>query len=140
MSEQNKAIYLRILEEYFAGDDEAILRASYADNHVNHFLGISGAEAWIQFMAPFRMGLSDIHFTVHFQMADGDKVLNCWTANAAHTGDLMGIPATGKRVSFNGMSTARIEDGKVVEEWTMLDMLSLMQQLGAIPPMGESEG
>ena len=69
-------------------------------------------------------------------MADEDKVLNCWTAYATHSGDLMGIPATGKNVSFNGMSVGRIEDGKVVEEWTLMDMFSLMQQLGMIPPMG----
>ena len=69
-------------------------------------------------------------------MADEDRVLNCWTANATHSGDLMGIPVTGKNVSFNGMSVGRIEDGKVVEEWTLMDMFSLMQQLRVIPPMG----
>ena len=136
MSEENKTIYLRTLKEYFEGGDEAVLEALYADNHVNHFVGVKGAEEWKQFMVPFRVGFSDLHFAVHFQMADEDKVLNCWTAHATHTGDLMGIPATGKKVSFNGMSAARIEDGKVVEEWSSLDMFSLMQQLGAIPPMG----
>jgi steroid delta-isomerase-like uncharacterized protein len=136
MSEENKAIYLRGLKEYFEGGDEAVLEALYPDNHVNHFLGVNGAEAWKQFNVPFREGFTGLHFTVHFQMADEDKVLNCWTAQATHSGDLMGIPASGKEVSFNGMSVGRIEDGKVVEEWTVLDMFGLLQQLGAIPPVG----
>ena len=53
MSKQNKTIYLRTLKEYFEGGDEAVLEALYADTHVNHFVGVNGAEAWKQFMAPF---------------------------------------------------------------------------------------
>jgi steroid delta-isomerase-like uncharacterized protein len=136
MSEENKNIYSRLLKEYFQDGDEAVIDALYADNHVNQFVGVNGAEAWKKFMVPFQVGLPDLQFTLHFQMADGDKVMNCWTGNATHTGDFMGIAATGKKVSFNGMSVARIENGKVVEEWTVLDMFSLMQQLGAIPSMG----
>ena len=45
----------------------------------------------------------------------------------------MGIPATGRQVAYNGLSVGRLEDGKVVEEWTVMDMLALMQQIGAAP-------
>ena len=132
---ENKTIYRRILKDYFENDDETVLEELYAANHVNHFLGVNGAQAWKQFMVPFREGFPDLHFTIHFQMADDDKVLNCWTAHTTHTGAFMGIPASGKKVSFNGMSVARIEDGKMVEEWSLVDMFSLMQQLEVIPSM-----
>jgi steroid delta-isomerase-like uncharacterized protein len=133
MSTDNKAIYLRLLNDYFAGGDEAVLDATYAPNHVNHFVGVDGAEAWKKFMVPFRAAFPDMHFTVHFQMAEGDKVLNCWTAHATHRGDFMGIPPTGKEVAYNGMSVGRLENGRIVEEWTVMDLMALMQQLGAIP-------
>ena len=133
MSTDNKQTYLRLLNEYFAGGNEAVLDATYAGNHVNHFVGVNGAPAWKAFVAPFRVAFPDMHFTVHFQMEDGDKVVNCWTAHATHRGDFMGIPATGREVAYNGISIARFEEGKVVEEWTVMDMLALMQQLGAVP-------
>ena len=107
--------------------------AYYADNHVNHAVGVNGAPAWKQFMIPVQAAFPDRHFTVHFQMVDGDKVLNCWTAHATHTGDFMGIPASGKQVAYNGMSVGRFENGTVVEEWTVLVMFAMTQQLGAIP-------
>jgi steroid delta-isomerase-like uncharacterized protein len=134
MSTDNKTIYLRLLNEYFAGGNEAVLDATYAENHVNHFVGVNGAQAWKQFMIPFQAAFPDLHFTMHFQMAERDKVLNCWTAHATHRGDFMGIPATGKQVAYNGLSVGRLEGGKVVEEWTLLDMFGLMQQLA--PPQG----
>ena len=132
----NKAIYLRLLNDYFAGGDEAVLDTTYAENHVNHFAGVNGAEAWKKFMIPFRAAFPDLHFTVHFQIAEGDKVLNCWTAHATHSGDFMGIPATGRKVAYNGMSVGRMTDGKVVEEWTVMDMFALLQQIGALPGAG----
>lgn len=132
MSTVDKTLYLRLLNEYFASGNEVVLDATYAENHVNHFVGINGAQAWKQFMIPWRVALPDLHYTVHFQMAEGDKVLNCWTAHATHTGDFLGIPATGTTVAFNGISIGRFEGGKVVEEWTVLDMFGLMQQLA--PP------
>jgi steroid delta-isomerase-like uncharacterized protein len=140
MSEENKAIYLRILKDFFEGGDAAVIDELYDDKHVNHFMGINGAEAWKQFMVPWRTAYPDVHFELHFQMADGDKVLNSWTAHGTHTGELMGIPATGKKTSFSGISIARIKDGKVIEEWSVMDMFSLMQQLGVIPAMGETVG
>lgn len=133
MPTDNKAIYLRLLNEFFAGGNEAVLEATYAKNHVNHFVGVNGVAAWKQFVIPFRAAFPDMRFTVHFQMADGDKVLNCWTAHATHSGDFMGIPATGRQVAYNGMSVGRMEGGKVVEEWTVMDMFALLQQIGAIP-------
>jgi predicted ester cyclase len=140
MSTDNKAIYLRILNEYFGADNEAVLDAFYAENHVNHFVGVNGAQAWKQFMVPMRAAFPDLHFTVYFQMAEGDKVMNCWTAHATHAGNFMDVPPTGKQVAYNGISAARMEGGKVVEEWTVMDMVSLMQQVGVIPSSGSAEG
>ena len=46
MSTDNKTIYLRLLNEYFSGGNEAVLDATYDENHVNHFVGVNGAQAW----------------------------------------------------------------------------------------------
>lgn len=72
-------------------------------------------------------------FTVEDQIAEGDRVCTRWTWNATHTGEFMGIEATGKEVSMSGTVVHRFrEDGKIVEGWWQYDLLGLMGQLGAV--------
>ncbi len=54
-----------------------------------------------------------------------------------HQGEFNGIPATGNKVNVVGMSIWKIVDGKNVEEWEILDTMSMLQQLGVIPAPGE---
>jgi len=63
-------------------------------------------------------------------------VVTRWSSAFTHTGDLFGVPATGKRVKQSGIMIYRIKDGKVVEQWAEANMLGLMQQLGVVPPPG----
>ncbi|MFL5991441.1 MAG: ester cyclase [Rubrobacteraceae bacterium] len=57
-----------------------------------------------------------------------------------HRGEFQGIPPTDKEVAFSSMEFNRVMDGKVEEHWVELDLFGLMQQLGAIPEPGRSEG
>ena len=50
-----------------------------------------------------------------------------------HSGEFLGIPPTGKEVRMSGIAIHRVKDGKMVEHWAMVDGMSLLQQLGAIP-------
>ena len=59
-----------------------------------------------------------------------------WTVHGTHTGDWMGIPATGKEIVMTGNNVFRIANGKIAECWAESDALGLMQQLGVIPPLG----
>jgi predicted ester cyclase len=63
-------------------------------------------------------------------LADGDCVSARFTQSGTQTGELMGIPPTGKKVSFTEIGILRIADGKIVESWYDVDMARLMQQLG----------
>lgn len=74
--------------------------------------------------------------TDDFTNAEGDILANRWTSRATHSGELMGIAATGKDFESSGMTAVRIAGGKVVELWNESDQLVLMQQLGVIPPPG----
>ena len=58
------------------------------------------------------------------------------TFQGTHQGAFMGIPATGKQVAFDVIDILTVADGKITEHWTVGDMLSLMQQLGAVPTPG----
>ena len=67
-----------------------------------------------------------------------EEFVTRWTARGTHTGDLWGIPGTGKEVTVTGTSIDRIKDGWIVESWSNWDALGLMQQLGAIPTPGQA--
>jgi steroid delta-isomerase-like uncharacterized protein len=136
MSEENKTIFTSLLTEAFNKGNLAILDELVAPNHVNHTDNIRGPEEYKQFITMFRTAFPDLHFTIEDQLAEGDKALHRWVATGTHQGELMGIPPTGKQIRITGMFVGRIVDGKIVEEWGNWDKLGMLQQLGAIPPMG----
>ena len=87
-----------------------------------------------RFVREYRAAFSDVVDTVEDMIGEGDKVVNRWRLEATHTGDLRGIPATGKRITVTGMGLFRFsEDGKVLESWDSMDQLGMLRQLGAIP-------
>lgn len=75
----------------------------------------------------------DFTFTVEDVLAEDDRVCARWTWNATHTGEFLGIPATGRAVSMTGMTLFRFDDhGKAIEIWWQHDQLGLLQQIGAL--------
>jgi steroid delta-isomerase-like uncharacterized protein len=91
--------------------------------------GIDGAKAAHQIMVT---GFPDYQTVIDDLIGEGDKVVARITTSGTHTGNFMGIPATGKRVEFTGMYIARIADGKIVEHWGEEDGVSLLTQLGIL--------
>jgi len=73
------------------------------------------------------------HITVKDQIAEGDAVATRWEGRGRHTGELMGVPPTGKEIVVEGLNLTRLRDGKIVEEWSNWDTLGMLQQIGAIP-------
>ena len=80
-----------------------------------------------------RSAFPDFKATIDDILAEGDKVVIRMTWSGTHKGEFMGVPATGKRVSFGVIDIIRTTNGKLVEHWGQMDSMSLMQQLGAIP-------
>ena len=93
----------------------------------------TGVEAAKDHYGAYGAAFSDIEFVVHDAFGDGEKLAKHWPFRGTHTGELFGIPPTGKRVEMSGVTLARVADGKVMEEMDYAEDLSLMQQLGVIP-------
>lgn len=75
----------------------------------------------------------DLHVRLDEVIAQGDTVVKRFTATGTHRGEYFGIPASGGHVTVRGMYMYHVRDGKISEQWRILDSLSFMQQLGAIP-------
>jgi steroid delta-isomerase-like uncharacterized protein len=73
--------------------------------------------------------LSQFHIDVDDILVQGEQVCVRWRASAKHTGDGLGIPATGKDIHVTGISIIRVAEGKFVEAWQNWDMLGMMEQI-----------
>jgi steroid delta-isomerase-like uncharacterized protein len=142
-AEENKAVSRRVAEEIFNGGNVDLADELYAPDYVLHDPSLPedlhGPEGIRQYAAMTLGAFLDIRVAVEDQVAERDKVVSRWTATGTHTGDLMGIPPTGRRVDISGVTINRFSGGKIVEDWYQSDDLGMMQQLGVVPS-GERPG
>lgn len=139
-AEENKALVLRDLEEIWSQGKLEVIDEIFAADFVGHTPGspdIHGPEDDKQYVTIYRTAFPDMQLTIEDMIAEGDKVAVRWTFTGTHKGELMGIPPTGVQVTMTGISIGRFAGGKFVEGWDYGDALGLMQQLGAVPPLGE---
>lgn len=92
-----------------------------------------GLEGLKDLLRMLRSSFPDMRWTVEEQMEDGDKVMTRFIWTGTHNGDFMGVPASGKKVSVWGMVIDRFEGEKIKDTRIIMDTLSLMMQIGAIP-------
>jgi steroid delta-isomerase-like uncharacterized protein len=92
-----------------------------------------GPEGHRQYLQQFRSAFSDMHNEAEDILVDEDKVAVRWSVRGTHSGDLMGIAATGRSISLTGITIYRLENGKIAESWAESNQLGLMQQLGVVP-------
>ncbi len=83
-------------------------------------------------------GVSDVRITIEHMIAEGNWVAAHYTLRGIHSGELRGIPPTGKPVVLPGIVLSRILGSKIVEEWNLSDKLGLFQQLGALPARNQA--
>jgi steroid delta-isomerase-like uncharacterized protein len=101
---------------------------------VDHFDNSKGIDAFKGVILGFRSAFPDIQLTVHHEIAEDDLVVHHWTMTGTHQGAFQGIPATGKSLTWTGITIVRMADGKIVERWANVDVLAILQQLGVVPP------
>lgn len=93
----------------------------------------TGAEGVKKVFAILHEAFPDLHISVEDLIAEGDKVVARERITGTHHGSYLGHPATGKQVDYNEITVSRFESGRIVEAWSVVDAISLMRQLGAVP-------
>ncbi len=83
-----------------------------------------------------RAAFPDLEYTIEFEVAEGDKVMQRLTGRGTMKGELMGMPPTGKHAVWTESHIMRFANGKVVEHWGNVDQVGMMQQLGLMPSPG----
>lgn len=112
--------------------DSAFAPTVIYDNVTTHLQGIDAVR---KYFSEYVTGFSNRDFKVLEIYGQGDHVIKRWSFTGTHTGDFAGIKPTGKRITVEGVTIARMANGKITEERDYADDLGLMQKLGVIPPL-----
>lgn len=131
-TERNKAVVRECLARGSRGDYAALGELLHPD-FVLHPLEVRGHEGLVGMIDAFRTAFADLRATVEHQIAQGDEVASRATFRGRHVGELMGIAPTGREVEFTAIAMSVCRDGRIVEEWELIDTATLMRQLGALP-------
>lgn len=143
MSDHNEQSVRRFFDEMCNKRQLDLADQLFSPDHVYHdpssrWVG-TGPAGMKELIRAYILAFGDALWDVNEVIEAGDKVITRWTGRGTHTADLMAIRATKKQVSVDGIWIHRFADGKIVESWNAWDMLGLLQQIGAVPPIGEAK-
>ena len=136
-SEANKAAVRDCFENASQGNFDALREIVSAD-YVIHPEGAHGAEGLAEMVQGYRDALAGLKVTIEHQFTEGDYVATRTTIRGRHEGELMGAPPSGRDVEFTGLTISRCRDGKIEEEWELVDVVGLLRQVGALPELAEA--
>jgi len=134
-AETNKHVMERFTSEFLTTGDASLAEEFLSPDVALHFAGqqLRGRDRYLAVVAANGDTFDDLVWTVEDMVADGDTVAVRYTMTGTHRGEFAGVPPTGTAVLAQSMAFYRLADGQIVEERAQLDMLGIIQQLGAAP-------
>ena len=137
MSAEAKAIVRRLYDEVWSKRRLEIANQLISPSHAlsdSHMGGSAvGPEAYKRAVTQFIAAFPDLRFSVEDVISEKDKVVVSWTISGTHKREFRGIPATNKKVSFDGITINYVSGGKIIDSNVSVDYLGLMEQLGVVP-------
>ena len=141
-TEATKAALRRLPVEVFNQGNLDLVDELFSPDYIDHAVlppdwprGVAGLK---QCVAAVRSAFPDFLYSVEKIIAEGDTVVLHVTAQGTHLGEFLGVAPTGRRATWEEMHIYQVAAGQVVEHWVIQDQLGLLQQLGAIPLLGET--
>ena len=135
-AERNKTVIRRFVEQVQNGKDFDV----YDELNDPDFVNLSSPpgvpsdrEGGKQFLQALAQAYPDATFTIDDMIAEGDQVVTKKTMSGTNTADFAGVPATGRRVTFQYVDIMRVRDGRIVQHWAVVDQLNWLTQLGVLP-------
>ena len=126
----------RIFEEAFNQGNLAVVDELLTPDHLAHnaFGGVpNGPQGLKWLIAIFRTAFPDLHCIIEDEIREGDKFAAHWTMRGTHKGLFSGNPPTGRPIEVRGIIFGHISNDRIAEDWTLLDQMGILQQLGIIP-------
>ncbi len=133
-TDDNRAVYQRFVSEVLEQGHVELADELVADNVVSHAPmpeQLPGREGLKHALRKFQAAFSNLRIEVRDMIAEGDKVVGHFTVSAVHSGDFMGMAATGENIKYDEMAIVRFEHGKIAEHWSVADTFAMLQKIGA---------
>lgn len=135
---KNREIVERYFSQILNEGNLALVDEFFTDDFQFHIttlpLPVKGRDGEKGFVSGLRGGFPDLHFSIDHIIEEGDKVYARWSLTGTHTGEFLGIPASGNPISDEGGDIFHFAGGKCTEVWVNEDSLGLMRHLGVLPP------
>ncbi|MEU4287204.1 ester cyclase [Kribbella sp. NPDC026596] len=135
-TESNKAVVRDFIDGLFTKGDPSAVDTYLAEDFINHdppFGVTPDREGMRMAGGMMRVAFPDWHSELHALIAEGDLVVERFTAAGTQEGEVLGVAPTRKEVSLPGINIFRLRDGQIVERWGRLDELAFLKQLGVVP-------
>jgi steroid delta-isomerase-like uncharacterized protein len=132
------SIIQHIFDKAFNEGDLTVIDELVSPDYLAHnsFGGApNGPQGLKWLIAMFRIAFPDFKCKVEDEIREGNKLSAHWTMRGTHNGLFLGNLPTGRSVVVLGIIFARIENGRIAEDWLLIDQLGILQQLGLIPPL-----
>jgi steroid delta-isomerase-like uncharacterized protein len=143
MSSVNKEVVRRLYGEVWNDRRlevvNEIISSSHALNDTNAEGSSIGPEAYKRQVTRFLTAFPDLRFKIDDLVAEDEKLVVSWNISGTHEGEFMGVPATHKKMSVDGITINHIVDRKIIDSYVSWDALGMFQQLGVAPPMGRAK-
>ena len=137
LSEVAKMVVRRNTEEVQGDGNFDAFDELFAEDFVDHTTqpGTAPDKAGVRKLYTYlRVAFPDFHAEIHWQLADEDRVTTFKTYHGTHGGIFLGVPPTGRKISFETVDVMRVQNGKITDHWGVANLLSLMQKIGGWTP------
>jgi steroid delta-isomerase-like uncharacterized protein len=134
---RTESLIYRIFDQAFNQGNLEVVDELLSPKHVTHttFGGATHGPIGLKWLvAMFRTAFPDLSCTIDDEIRQRDKFAAHWTMGGTHEGPFLGNPPTGRQVKVQGMIFGRVSNGRIVETWTLIDQIGILQQLGLVPP------
>jgi steroid delta-isomerase-like uncharacterized protein len=136
-----KHVINRFVEELWNERRLEVADAIFAKDCVTHQLrsgapsdaATRGPEAIQEHVTGWITSFPDLHFSIEQMLSEGDRVMMQLLMEGTHLGAWLGIPASGRKMQIRMFTVHRIAQGKIVEDWVLVESLGFFQQLGVVP-------
>lgn len=146
-SSKQEEINKRIVNQFFEllgrDDTERMEKLLVSSTHYSFHPSGMPTMDWSghkQLLTAITRAFPDLHHNIKDMVAEGDKVAVRLIVTGTHKGEFHGIPPSGKKISLDEMAFLTIVDGRITEGWITSDMMSFMQQIGAIAATSRAIG
>ena len=137
MSQENKSIASSLYDGVWNKRKLELVDQLISPSHALHDPIVSGSqvgpELYKHRVRQMTTGFPDLRITIEDTIAEKEKLVVSWVISGTHKGEFMEIPATGRKISVEGITIHHIQNGKILDSYARWDVLDLMRQLGAVP-------